>query len=210
MPTEAKILSNRLRAYQPEVLEDMQPVVKEEGTTNERLVQHPYWQLTELSQELIRLRQYLILTHKEAIPFHFTIYYIQDREIKSWLDEIEIQGNDTGFISDIKKKNENKLNDQDWMKYQQEKGKEFFEQYKADMNNLLVNVLPYLQTFCSDEPRVIKETGKKTEIQTEKPQQTQAIQEKKSEKSEEKKKSIHERLKEQKAFFKHALDNLCR
>lgn len=127
---------------------------------------------------------------------------------------IDIGTGNGGIISQLKMQNEMKLADESWISYQQGKGNEEYQKYMEDLTDMQNHVLPYLQSFCSQEEKGVKErreqqVAEKNESREAVPRtgveantavkdagkaERKAITEKKTMTGKEKKPSIHERL----------------
>ena len=143
---------------------------------------------------------------EKTVQMYFTIYYPDHDQMQELKGKINIGDGNGGIVSQLKNQNEMKLQDESWLNYLKAKGEESFRAYMADITDIQEHVLPYLQSFCSLEEKAPKrvENVVQSSGAGEKKLSARAMSDKgnlkqgsliESEKTMEKKKSIHERLK---------------
>lgn len=209
----AEVLLEKLKSYQPEAPEGMEPIVMvnycEEGELSDRKFQD-FGDLdkivSDMDAELSAKVDEKTGLPEKMIQMYFTIYYSDREQIQKMQGKINIGEGNGGIVSQLKLQNEMKLTDESWLNYQKAKGEESFKAYMADLTDMQEHVLPYLQSFCSLEEKspervdaVVKVDGTGEKRIPEKQvldkglkQDSSSVVGKSTEKKE--KKSIHERL----------------
>ncbi len=203
----AEVLLERLREYQPDVSENMEPIVKVDFCGDESISQNKYWKLSELDKTVEELDHTLSKNIDEktgearyVARLNFTIYYADGDAVKTLTDKINIGEGDGGLISNLINQNELKLSDQGWMDYQKMKGEESFNAYMAEMTDMQEKILPHLQSFCAIHERST-EKDEKSVASSEKGKVGAVLKEQKKASGEKPRKSIHERLQENKEII---------
>lgn len=211
----AEVLLEKLKSYQPEVPERMEPIVMvnycEDGELSNRKFQD-FGELdkivSDMDAELSAKVDEKTGLPEKTIQMYFTIYYPDREQMQKMQGKINIGEGNGGIVSQLKLQNEMKLTDESWLSYQKVKGEDSFKEYMADLTDMQEHVLPYLQSFCSLEEKapeivdaVVKADGTGEKRMPEKQvsdkgalkQGSLSETEKTTQKKE--KKSIHERLK---------------
>ena len=210
----AEVLLEKLKSYQPEVPERMEPIVMvnycEDGELSNRKFQD-FGELdkivSDMDAELSAKVDEKTGLPEKTIQMYFTIYYTDREQMQKMQGKINIGEGNGGIVSQLKLQNEMKLTDESWLSYQKVKGEDSFKEYMADLTDMQEHVLPYLQSFCSLEEKapeivdaVVKADGTGEKRMPEKQVSDKGLKqgslsetEKTTQKKE--KKSIHERLK---------------
>ena len=219
----AGVLIERLKAYEPELPKDMEPMVYVNYCEKSELGNPRCQKLSDLDSKTVEQdkawyadRDPNTIEQKTTAQMFFTVYYAEkgDKMLHHFQGKIDIGTGNGGIISQLKMQNEMKLTDESWISYQQGKGNEEYQKYMEDLTDMQNHVLPYLQSFCSLEEKGVKERreqqiAEKNESREAVPRtgveantvvkdagkaERKAITEKKTMIGKEKKLSIHERL----------------
>ena len=219
----AGVLIERLKAYEPELPKDMEPMVYVNYCEKSELGNPRCQKLSDLDSKTVEQdkvwyadRNPNTIEQKTTAQMFFTVYYAEkgDKMLHHFQGKIDIGTGNGGIISQLKMQNEMKLTDESWISYQQGKGNEEYQKYMEDLTDMQNHVLPYLQSFCSLEEEGVKERreqqiAEKNESKEAVPRtgveantvvkdagkaERKAITEKKTMIGKEKKLSIHERL----------------
>ena len=219
----AGVLIERLKAYEPELPKDMEPMVYVNYCEKSELGNPRCQKLSDLDSKTVEQdkvwyadRNPNTIEQKTTAQMFFTVYYAEkgDKMLHHFQGKIDIGTGNGGIISQLKMQNEMKLTDESWISYQQGKGNEEYQKYMEDLTDMQNHVLPYLQSFCSLEEEGVKERreqqiAEKNESREAVPRtgveantvvkdagkaERKAITEKKTMIGKEKKPSIHERL----------------
>ena len=219
----AGVLIERLKAYEPELPKDMEPMVYVNYCEKSELGNPRCQKLSDLDSKTVEQdkvwyadRNPNTIEQKTTAQMFFTVYYAEkgDKMLHHFQGKIDIGTGNGGIISQLKMQNEMKLTDESWISYQQGKGNEEYQKYMEDLTDMQNHVLPYLQSFCSLEEEGVKERreqqiAEKNESREAVPRtgveantavkdagkaERKAITEKKTMIGKEKKLSIHERL----------------
>ena len=219
----AGVLIERLKAYEPELPKDMEPMVYVNYCEKSELGNPRCQKLSDLDSKTVEQdkvwyadRNPNTIEQKTTAQMFFTVYYAEkgDKMLHHFQGKIDIGTGNGGIISQLKMQNEMKLTDESWISYQQGKGNEEYQKYMENLTDMQNHVLPYLQSFCSLEEEGVKERreqqiAEKNESREAVPRtgveantvvkdagkaERKAITEKKTMIGKEKKLSIHERL----------------
>ena len=209
----AKELLEKLKAYQPEIPETAVPIVRINFCEDKEMDISGYQDLGSLDEITAKMDAELNSKAdsntgmpEKTVQMYFTIYYPDHDQMQELKGKINIGDGNGGIVSQLKNQNEMKLQDESWLNYLKAKGEESFRAYMADITDIQEHVLPYLQSFCSLEEKAPKrvENVVQSSGAGEKKLSARAMSDKgnlkqgsliESEKTMEKKKSIHERLK---------------
>lgn len=162
----AGVLIERLKAYEPELPKDMEPMVYVNYCEKSEFMKPRCQKLSDLDSKTVAQDKawYADRDPKTGEPtmtakLFFTVYYAEKDEqiLQSFKGEIDIGSGNGGIISQLKMQNEMKLTDESWISYQKSKGNEEFQKYMEDLTDMQNHVLPYLQSFCSLEESGVKE-----------------------------------------------------
>lgn len=162
----AGVLIERLKAYEPELPKDMEPMVYVNYCEKSEFMKPRCQKLSDLDFKTVAQDKawYADRNPKTGEPtmtakLFFTIYYAEKDEqiLQSFKGEIDIGSGNGGIISQLKMQNEMKLTDESWINYQKGKGNEEFKKYMEDLTDMQNHVLPYLQSCCSLEESGVKE-----------------------------------------------------
>ena len=223
LSVRAGVLIERLKAYEPELPKDMEPMVYVNYCEKSELGNPRCQKLSDLDSKTVEQdkvwyadRNPNTIEQKTTAQMFFTVYYAEkgDKMLHHFQGKIDIGTGNGGIISQLKMQNEMKLTDESWISYQQGKGNEEYQKYMEDLTDMQNHVLPYLQSFCSLEEEGVKERreqqiAEKNESREAVPRtgveantvvkdagkaERKAITEKKTMIGKEKKLSIHERL----------------
>ena len=219
----AGVLIERLKAYEPELPKDMEPMVYVNYCEKSELGNPRCQKLSDLDSKTVEQdkvwyadRNPNTIEPKTTAQMFFTVYYAEkgDKMLHHFQGKIDIGTGNGGIISQLKMQNEMKLTDESWISYQQGKGNEEYQKYMENLTDMQNHVLPYLQSFCNLEEEGVKERreqqiAEKNESRVAVPRtgveantvvkdagkaERKAITEKKTMIGKEKKLSIHERL----------------
>ena len=162
----AGVLIERLKAYEPDLPKDMEPMVYVNYCEKSEFMKPRCQKLSDLDSKTVAQDKawYADRNPKTGEPtmtakLFFTVYYAEKDEqiLQSFKGEIDIGSGNGGIISQLKMQNEMKLTDESWISYQKGKGNEEFQKYMEDLTDMQNHVLPYLQSFCSLEESGVKE-----------------------------------------------------
>ena len=162
----AGVLIERLKAYEPELPKDMEPMVYVNYCEKSELGNPRCQKLSDLDSKTVEQDKAWYADRdpntnepKTTAQMFFTVYYAEkgDKMLHHFQGKIEIGTGNGGIISQLKMQNEMKLTDESWISYQQGKGNEEYQKYMEDLTDMQNHVLPYLQSFCSLEEKGVKE-----------------------------------------------------
>ena len=156
----------RLKAYEPELPKDMEPMVYVNYCEKSELGNPRCQKLSDLDSKTVEQDKAWYADRdpntnepKTTAQMFFTVYYAEkgDKMLHHFQGKIDIGTGNGGIISQLKMQNEMKLTDESWISYQQGKGNEEYQKYMEDLTDMQNHVLPYLQSFCSLEEKGVKE-----------------------------------------------------
>ena len=162
----AGVLIERLKAYEPELLKDMEPMVYINYCEESDLMNPRCQKLSELDAKTAEMDKewYAKRDSKTEEPtkiakIYVTLYYAEKGEkmLHHFKKSMDIGNGHGGIVSQLKYDNEMKLTDEYWINYQKGKGSEEFQKYMEDLTDMQNHVLPYLQSFCNLEEKGVKE-----------------------------------------------------
>ena len=162
----AGVLIERLKAYEPELPKDMEPMVYVNYCEESDLMNPRCQKLSELDAKTAEMDKewYAKRDSKTEEPtkiakIYVTVYYAEKGEkmLHHFKKSMDIGNGHGGIVSQLKYDNEMKLTDEYWIKYQKGKGSEEFQKYMEDLTDMQNHVLPYLQSFCNLEEKGVKE-----------------------------------------------------
>ena len=162
----AGVLIERLKAYEPELLKDMEPMVYVNYCEESDLMNPRCQKLSELDAKTAEMDKewYAKRDSKTEEPtkiakIYVTLYYAEKGEkmLHHFKKSMDIGNGHGGIVSQLKYDNEMKLTDEYWINYQKGKGSEEFQKYMEDLTDMQNHVLPYLQSFCNLEEKGVKE-----------------------------------------------------
>ena len=217
------VLIERLKAYEPELPKDMEPMVYVNYCEKSELGNPRCQKLSDLDSRTVEQDKAWYADRdpntnepKTTAQMFFTVYYAEkgDKMLHHFQGKIDIGSGNGGIISQLKMQNEMKLTDESWISYQQGKGNEEYQKYMEDLTDMQNHVLPYLQSFCSLEEKGVKERREQqvaeinesreavpragveinTAVKDAGKAERKAVAQKKAMTGKEKKPSIHERL----------------
>lgn len=211
---KAEVLLEKLKSYQPEIPEKMEPIVVVNYCEDSELSGRKFQKFGELDRIVADMDAELFAKtdgktglSEKTVQMYFTIYYPDDNRMHKMQEKISIGEGNGGIVSQLKLQNEKKLTDESWLNYKRAKGEVSFKAYMADITDMQEHVIPYLQSFCSLEEKApeIVDAVVKVDGTGEKRMPEKQVSDKgalkqgslsETEKSTEKKKkmSIHERL----------------
>ncbi len=162
----AEVLSERIKAYVPDLPKEFKPQAKILFCDEKLLPQGMYWEIEDLDKQVASLDQKYAAVNASDSEELDTVYRVSVQICYPWngrletlTTSIDIGEGDGGLISSIKAANERKLSDTDWLNYLKGKGEEAYQSAVADMTDMQEKILPYLQSFCSVEERVPEKTA---------------------------------------------------
>lgn len=223
LSVRAGVLMERLKAYEPELPKDMEPMVYVNYCEKSELGKPRCQKLSDLDSRTIEQDKAWYADRdpntnelKTTAQMFFTVYYAEkgDKMLHHFKGKIDIGTGNGGLLSQLKLQNEMRLTDESWINYQKGKGNEEFQKYMEDLTDMRNHVLPYLQSFCSLEEKGVQERreqkiAEKNESREAVPRvaveintavkdagktERKAVAQKKTMPEKEKKPSIHERL----------------
>ena len=222
LSVRAGVLMERLKAYEPELPKDMEPMVYVNYCEKSELGNPRCQKLSDLDSKTVEQDKAWYADRdpntnepKTTAQMFFTVYYAEkgDKMLHHFQGKIDIGTGNGGIISQLKMQNEMKLTDESWISYQQGKGNEEYQKYMEDLTDMQNHVLPYLQSFCSLEEKGVQErreqqvadkkesrvtavTGveKQANVKEARKAEKKSVPQKKATVGKEKKPSIHERL----------------
>ena len=162
----AGVLIERLKAYEPELPKDMEPMVYVNYCEESDLMNPRCQKLSELDAKTAEMDKewYAKRDPKTEEPtkiakIYVTVYYAEKGEqmLHHFKKSMDIGNGHGGIVSQLKYDNEMKLTDEYWINYQKGKGSEEFQKYMEDLTDMQNHVLPYLQSFCNLEEKGVKE-----------------------------------------------------
>ena len=162
----AGVLIERLKAYEPELPKNMEPMVYVNFCEESDLMKTRCQKLSELDAKTAEMDKewYTKRDPKTEEPakiakIYVTVYYAEKGEqmLHHFKKSIDIGNGHGGIVSQLKYDNEMKLTDEYWINYQKGKGSEEFQKYMEDLTDMQNHVLPYLQSFCNLEEKGVKE-----------------------------------------------------
>lgn len=218
----AGVLIERLKAYEPELPKDMEPMVYVNYCEKSEFMNPRCQKLSDLDSRTAEQDKawYVECNPKTnelttTAQMFFTVYYAEkgDQMLHHFKGKIDIGTGNGGLLSQLKLQNEMRLTDESWINYQKGKGNEEFQKYMEDLTDMQNHVLPYLQSFCSLEEKGVQErreqqvadkkesrvtavTGveKQANVKEARKAEKKSVPQKKATVGKEKKPSIHERL----------------
>lgn len=223
LSVRAGVLMERLKAYEPELPKDMEPMVYVNYCEKSELGNPRCQKLSNLDSKTVEQDKAWYADRdpntnepKTTAQMFFTVYYAEkgDEMLHHFQGKIDIGTGNGGIISQLKMQNEMKLTDESWISYQKSKGNEEFQKYMEDLTDMQNHVLPHLQSFCSLEESGVKERREQQVAERNEGRETapragveintavkdagkaerKAVAQKKTMPEKEKKPSIHERL----------------
>ena len=162
----AGVLIERLKAYEPELPKNMEPMVYVNFCEESDLMKTRCQKLSELDAKTAEMDKewYTKRDPKTEEPakiakIYVTVYYAEKGEqmLHHFKKSMDIGNGHGGIVSQLKYDNEMKLTDEYWINYQKGKGSEEFQKYMEDLTDMQNHVLPYLQSFCNLEEKGVKE-----------------------------------------------------
>ena len=166
LSVRAGVLIERLKAYEPELPKDMEPMVYVNYCEESDLMNPRCQKLSELDAKTAEMDKewYAKRDPKTEEPtkiakIYVTVYYAEKGEqmLHHFKKSMDIGNGHGGIVSQLKYDNEMKLTDEYWINYQKGKGSEEFQKYMEDLTDMQNHVLPYLQSFCNLEEKGVKE-----------------------------------------------------
>ena len=166
LSVRAGVLMERLKAYEPELPKDMEPMVYVNYCEKSELGNPRCQKLSDLDSKTVEQDKVWYADRdpntnepKTTAQMFFTVYYAEkgDKMLHHFQGKIDIGSGNGGIISQLKMQNEMKLTDESWISYQQGKGNEEYQKYMEDLTDMQNHVLPYLQSFCNLEGQGVKE-----------------------------------------------------
>ena len=162
----AGVLMERLKAYEPEIIKDLEPMVYVNFCEESDLMNPRCQKLSELDAKTAEMDKewYAKRDPKTEEPtkiakIYVTVYYAEKGEkmLHHFKKSMDIGNGHGGIVSQLKYDNEMKLTDEYWINYQKGKGSGEFQKYMEDLTDMQNHVLPYLQSFCNLEEKGVKE-----------------------------------------------------
>ena len=130
LSVRAGVLMERLKVYEPEISQNMEPMVYANYCEKSELGNPKCQKLSDLDSKTVEQdkawyadRDSNTNESKTIAQMFFTVYYAEkgDKMLHHFQGKIEIGTGNGGIISQLKMQNEMKLMDKSWISYQQEK-----------------------------------------------------------------------------------------
>ena len=160
----AGVLLERLKAYEPEIPKDMEPMMYVNYCEKSELGNPRCQKLSDLDSKTVEQDKAWYAernpkTNESTTQMFFTVYYAEkgDQMLHHFKGKIDIGTGNGGLLSQLKLQNEMKLTDESWISYQQGKVNEEYQKYMEYLTDMQNHVLPYLQSFCSLEEKGVKD-----------------------------------------------------
>ena len=131
LSVRAGVLLERLKAYEPEIPKDMEPMVYVNYCEKSELANPRCQKLSDLDSKTVEQDKAWYADcdpntnePKTTAQMFFTVYYAEkgDQMLHHFQGKIDIGSGNGGIISQLKMQNEMKLTDENWISYQQGKG----------------------------------------------------------------------------------------
>ena len=170
LSVRAGVLMERLKAYEPELPKDMEPMVYVNYCEKSELGNPRCQKLSDLDSKTVEQDKAWYADRdpntnepKTTAQMFFTVYYAEkgDKMLHHFQGKIDIGTGNGGILSQLKLQNELKLTDESWIGYLKNKGNEEFQKCMEDLTDMQNHVLPYLQSFCSLEEKSVQEKQKR-------------------------------------------------
>ena len=145
LSVRAGVLMERLKAYEPELPKDMEPMVYVNYCEESDLMNPRCQKLSELDAKTAEMDKewYAKRDPKAEEPtkiakIYVTVYYAEKGEqmLHHFKKSMDIGNGHGGIVSQLKYDNEMKLTDEYWIKYQKGKGSEEFQKYMEDLTDM--------------------------------------------------------------------------
>ena len=145
LSVRAGVLMERLKAYEPELPKDMEPMVyvnycEESGLMNPRCqrLSELDAKTAEMDKEWYAKRDPKAEEPTKIAKIYVTVYYAEKGEqmLHHFKKSMDIGNGHGGIVSQLKYDNEMKLTDEYWIKYQKGKGSEEFQKYMEDLTDM--------------------------------------------------------------------------
>ena len=219
---KAEALLGKLKEYNPELTEEIQPMVKIQFSQDPEFKEGSMIPLVEADERVRatdeRQADFNSSHQGEArvLIVLYEIIYAEEDQMKKVAGTAFIGDGRGGILGNLQQEVEEHLHNQAWLDYKKDQGADNFQSYIAELRDTQEHALPYLQQFISLEERgstSIAEESKKTAPSG---KESKAVTQTKTVKGkpvdEASKKSIHARLQEKKKEIakKPEKDNLQR
>ena len=166
LSVRAGVLLERLKAYEPELPKDMEPMVYVNYCEKSELGNPRCQKLSDLDSKTVEQDKAWYADRdpntnepKMTAQMFFTVYYAEKGDKMLHHFKVDIGTGNGGLLSQLKLQNEMRLTDESWINYQKGKGNEEFQKYMEDLTDMQNHVLPYLQSFCSLEKKECRNAG---------------------------------------------------
>lgn len=206
----AENLLSKIREYIPEPVKDMEPIVKVKYSEYLKFPAGRYGSIkdmdtlvAELDQEIIDQKMGLSEGSSAADKTYLvrvSILYVREEKVMCLEGRFDLGNGNGGLIDNLKANVAEQFNSESRKQYLQSIGDEFYQKEMEELHNQQENILPYLQQFCSLQERTPEvKTTMKTIGQNDRQEINRITHsEKKFVPQKVEKRSIHERLKENK------------
>ena len=131
LSVRAGVLMERLKAYEPELPKEMEPMVYVNYCEKSELGNPRCQKLSDLDSKTVEQDKAWYADRdpntnepKTTARMFFTVYYAEkgDKMLHHFQGKIDIGSGNGGIIGQLKMQNEMKLTDENWISYQQGKG----------------------------------------------------------------------------------------
>lgn len=104
---------------------------------------------------------------EKTYTVQFSILYAEEGKVIQLNGKIELGAGNGGLIDSLKADVDEKLHNQSWLQFYQSKGEEAYQKQMTTLHDLQDHILPYLQEFCSLQERTpVAQSTEKTEMET--------------------------------------------
>ena len=205
---KAEALLGKLKEYSPELMEEIQPMVKIQFSQDSEFKEGSMIPLAEADERFRvadeRQADFNANHSGEArvLIVSYEIIYAEEDHMKSVAGTAFIGDGRGGVLGNLQQEVEEHLHNQAWLDYKKGQGTDNFQSYMAELCDTQEHALPYLQQFVSLEERgstaIAEESTKTAPSGKESKAVTQTKTVKGKQVDEASKKSIHARLQEKK------------
>ncbi|MDO4649503.1 MAG: YodL domain-containing protein [Eubacteriales bacterium] len=205
---KAEALLEKLKAYTPELTDEIQPMVKIQFSQDPEFKDGSMIPLAEADSRIRAADERQVDFNddhpKEArvLIVSYEIIYAEEDQMKKVAGTAFIGDGRGGLIDNLQQEVEEHLHNQSWLDYKKGQGADYFQSYIAELRDTQEHALPYLQQFVSLEEQastaIVEESTKAIPSGKEGKAATQTKPAKVTPVDEAPKKSIHARLQEKK------------
>ncbi len=157
----AEMLLERIKAYEPKIDKELEPVVRVHFTQDKDIPTDVYLPIHE-ADALIRAEDQKVYDYnllqeneneKRVFFVELSVLYTEGSQLMSFDETIFIGDGKGGLMEHLQAEVENHLGSDSWRNYMQQSDPEGFGAYIQSLHDIQEHVLPHLQQFCSLEER---------------------------------------------------------